>query len=370
MKHWNDSLGHAATPPTVDISATYEYLGCYDGFRSTFHVETSKDLSNYNINWSYYPTVNNFVIPASCKNSLICIFTVPPIAYNSHLKVDIVNKINPSDKYIIDTVDLIGLFPTLTITDNVIYQNINYLGLSSNLNSGLTQKWAGEGYGDIFYVSAYFRFLASDKHNFSEAISYESANRLTCLSPNPLPNLYKCMYPKEMGSFDFIAVEYRCHYYNGGYRECREQRATCPVTWPLSNLGTATIISSCGVGSATVTTTVNGGATPYEKYTWYKQIGSGNWSIDYEQICPLGGCNNSHVYTLSGQTINTYLRVEDTTGAFWASNILSVNCTNKNKCGIDTLGGLFCSASGTGGSCNNVSDCCHNGSDCGICKKR
>ena len=166
--------------------------------------------------------------------------------------------------------------------------------------------------------------------------------------------------------------------------------------------GTAIIASSCGVDSAVVTANVAGGITPYKKYTWYKQIGSGAWTIDYEQICPAGGCNNSHIYLLSGQTINVYLRVEDNKGDFWASNILSINCSDSGKCGCNGTT-KTCDASGTGASCSDISSCplcgtatnkcginpngsmfcgtgtlglsgtggsCNFASDCGACKKR
>jgi len=124
------------------------------------------------------------------------------------------------------------------------------------------------------------------------------------------------------------------------------------------------ITSSCGLSTATVNAVVNGGVAPYKEYTWYKQTGSTGWVIDYDQSCSSSGCSNSHIYTLSGQIINAYLRVGDSNGNAWASNILNINCsTTANKCGIDSNGTMFCSTSGTGTSCNNVSDC-------GVCKKR
>ncbi len=133
--------------------------------------------------------------------------------------------------------------------------------------------------------------------------------------------------------------------------------------------GTAIIASSCGVDSATVTANVAGGVVPYKQYTWYKQVGSGAWNIDYEQICPVGGCGGSHIYALFGQTINAYLRVEDISNNTWASNILSVSCGSSLRyCGINPDGSIFCGTgtlglSGTGRSCNFASDC-------GVCKKR
>jgi len=109
---------------------------------------------------------------------------------------------------------------------------------------------------------------------------------------------------------------------------------------------------------------VNGGVSPYTRYTWYKQSGSTGWIVDYSQSCSSASCSNSHAYTLSGQAINVYLAVGDSAGNTWASNILNINCsTTANKCGIDANGAMFCSASGTGTSCNSVSDC-------GVCKKR
>jgi len=128
--------------------------------------------------------------------------------------------------------------------------------------------------------------------------------------------------------------------------------------------GTAVITSSCGGNTATVNAVVNGGVSPYTRYTWYKQSGSTGWIVDYSQSCSSASCSNSHAYTLSGQAINVYLAVGDSAGNTWASNILNINCsTTANKCGIDANGAMFCSASGTGTSCNSVSDC-------GVCKKR
>lgn len=170
------------------------------------------------------------------------------------------------------------------------------------------------------------------------------------------------------------------------------------------NSGTAIIASSCGVDSATVTAVVAGGITPYKKYTWYKQIGSGSWIIDYEEFCPSsnGSCISSHIYLLSGQTINAYLRVEDNRGDFWSSNILNINCNGSSKCGCNGTT-RTCDVSGTGANCSDISSCplcetatskcginpngsmfcgtgtlglsgtggsCNFASDCGVCKKR
>lgn len=126
--------------------------------------------------------------------------------------------------------------------------------------------------------------------------------------------------------------------------------------------GAAVITSSCGLSTATVNAAVNGGVAPYKEYTWYKQTGSTGWAIDYDQSCSSSGCSSSHTYNLAGQSINAYLRVGDSNGNVWASNILSIDCNSTHKylcnstnvCVQDDTRGIY-STSTCDGKCTPLS---------------
>jgi len=373
--------GSSITCLLFDVSTIYQF-SCSAGGEidtSTFRVETPKGtnlLNNYNINWSYYPSSS--LKPPCSQNSLECSFVVPSNLYSYSLKVEIVSKTDPTDKLAKDPIKLIGNNPRLQISP-IVYKSINYLDLSTNLNfTGSVRQYSTNGFfTDKYYQTKYYRSIAGQNSfqeltysipdNIFNARTGEWVAEKVCIQTNPNnpPGLYNCRYPNEVGNFDFKAIEYLCDYSENSsgqpiYINCVEQRETCIAA---IKAGTASVTNgTCSLNKNTVTATVQGGSGSYKTYTWYTKTGTGDWTIDYAETCSSFGCSNTHTYSVISP-IQAYLRVDDSDGTFWASNILTINCNTSNKCGIDVNGNFFCSSSGTGGSCNSVSDC-------GTCKKR
>jgi hypothetical protein len=276
----------------------------------------------------------------------------------------------------------------------IIYKNINYLDLSTNLNfTGSIRQYSGGWFQTKYYQTKYFRSV-SGQNNFEELTysipdnifnprTHEPMAEKVCIqdNPNSPPGLYACRYPIEEGNFDYKAIEYLCdrdeqEIPSDGvritYDNCVEQRQTCPITWPLTNSGIATITNgSCQNGAVTITAQVNGGNTPYQRYEWfYKKHSDPDSAWEDNKVTVLCGgipsCNNSH--TFSGLLSDNYdfkLQVVESSGSYFVSNELDgISCqANNNKCGIDINGNMFCSSLGTGSSCLNAGEC-------GVCKKR